>query len=125
MIDTISKTYGVDFPAGDFLYPAFVNDILKMSYNLIYLGTTSVNGKPCFHIAGTSADITFQFWISNDEFFLPAKMAIVYTSRVGSPQYEAVYTDWKLNPELPLSMFEFYPPPKAEKVKALSKSGKP
>jgi hypothetical protein len=117
MIDTINKMYGVDFPVADFFYPTFVDDILAASKTLIYLGTTDVDGKECFHIAGAAGDKTFQFWISNDAFTLPVKMVIIYTEKEMNPQYEAVLTDWQLNPSLPDALFEFNAPPNARKIK--------
>jgi hypothetical protein len=117
MIDTVNKMYGIDFPAADFFYPSFVDDILSESKNLIYLGMTKVDGKDCFHIAGTTADKTFQFWISDDALTLPLKMVIVYTNRDMNPQYEAVLSDWQINPVLPPALFEFMTPPKAKKIK--------
>jgi hypothetical protein len=122
MIDTINKTYGVEFPVADFFYPTFVDDILAESKTLIYLGVTNVDGKECFHIAGMGKDKTFQFWISNDAFTLPVKMVIVYTEKEMNPQYEAVFTDWQLNPSLPDALFEFSTPPKAMKIKLTSVS---
>ncbi len=103
MIDTVNKLYNIDFPAADFFYPSFVDDILSESKNLIYLGMTKVDGKDCFHIAGTVADKTFQFWVSDDALNLPMKMVIVYTNRDMNPQYEAVLSDWQINPVLPVS----------------------
>ena len=44
MIDTVSKLYGIEFPAADFLYPSFVDDILNESRELVYLGLTKVDG---------------------------------------------------------------------------------
>jgi hypothetical protein len=119
MIDTVNKMYGIEFPAADFLYPSFVDDILADAKNLVYLGITKVNGKECFHIAGTTDDKTFQFWISNDVFYLPAKVVIVYTKKELNPQYEAVLSDWKINPVLPDALFEFKAPPGAKKIKLL------
>lgn len=116
MIDQVNKEYGVDFPAADLFYPSFVDDILITADYLRYLGLTNVDGKECFHIAGTSDDNTFQIWVANDEFFLPVKMALVYTNQTGNPQYEAVFKDWCLNPVLPDAMFEFPAPPKATKI---------
>jgi hypothetical protein len=117
MIDTVNKLYGIDFPVADFFYPGFVDDILAESRDLVYLGLTKVNGKECFHIAGTAKDKTFQFWISNDAFSLPAKVVIVYTSKEMSPQYEAVMSDWQINPSLPDALFEFSPPHMAKRIK--------
>jgi hypothetical protein len=117
MIDTVNKLYGIDFPVADFFYPGFVDDILAESSNLAYLGLTKVNGKECFHIAGTAKDKTFQFWIANDAFYLPAKVVIVYTSKEMTPQYEAVMSDWQVNPSLPDALFEFSPPHLAKRIK--------
>ncbi|MFI5193630.1 MAG: DUF2092 domain-containing protein, partial [Chitinophagales bacterium] len=119
-----NKSYGIEFPTSDFFYPSFVDDLLADSKNLIYLGTTSVDGKECFHIAGTAKDKTYQFWISNDAYTLPLKMVIVYTSKDMNPQYEAVLSDWQLNPNLPATLFTFNTPPKARKIKMISLSHK-
>jgi hypothetical protein len=117
MIDTVHKLYNIDFPAADFFYPSFVDDLLSESQYLIYLGMTKVDGKDCFHIAGKMADKTFQFWISDDGLNLPLKMVIIYTNRDMSPQYEAVLSDWQINPSLPSALFEFTIPPKAKTIK--------
>ncbi len=117
MIDTVNKLYGIEFPIADFFYPTFVDDILAESKNLAYLGLTQVDGKECFHIAGTAADKTFQFWVSNDAYYLPMKIVIVYTSKEMDPQYEAVLSNWQVNPDLPDAIFQFTPPVKSKKVR--------
>ena len=124
MIDTVNKLYGIEFPVADFFYPSFVDDILLESKSLVYLGLTKVDGKECFHIAGTASDKTFQFWISNDAFYLPLKMVIVYTSKEMNPQFEATLSDWQVNPSLPDALFEFMAPMKAKKVKLVALSVK-
>jgi hypothetical protein len=124
MIDTVNKLYGIEFSGADFFYPGFVDDILAESKALVYLGLTKVDGKECFHIAGTASDKTFQFWISNDAFTLPLKMVIIYTGKELSPQYEAVLTDWQVNPTLPDALFNFSAPPKAKKIKLAPLSSK-
>jgi hypothetical protein len=124
MIDTVNKLYGIDFPAADFLYPTFVDDILAESKELVYLGLTKVDGKDCYHIAGIGKDKSFQFWISEDAFTLPIKMVIIYTAKDMSPQYEAVLSNWQVNPELPDALFAFTAPHKARKVKLVPLSSK-
>jgi hypothetical protein len=117
MIDTVNKIYGINFPAADFFYPSFVDDLLSESRYLIYLGMTKVDGKDCFHIAGITADKSYQFWITDDALGLPLKMVIVYTNQDMNPQYEAVLSDWQINPILPAALFEFMIPPKAKPIK--------
>ncbi len=116
-IDTLSKALGIEFPAADFFYPTFVSDILNTGCNLIYLGIAKVGERDCFHIAGKSETASFQFWIANDETLLPVKMAIVYTSEKHQPQYEAVFNNWELEGNYPDAMFDFNPPPTADKIK--------
>jgi hypothetical protein len=124
MIDTVNKLYGIEFPAADFLYPTFVDDILSESKTLVYLGLTKVDGKDCFHIAGATRDKTYQFWISDDAFTLPMKMVIVYTAKEMNPQYEAVLSDWQVNPNLPDALFQFTIPHRARKVKLMPLAAK-
>ena len=120
MIDSVNRRYGIEFTAADFFYPSFVDDILGESKTLVFLGISKVDDRECFHIAGTAKDKTFQFWISDDEFSLPLKMVIVYTSKENHPQYEAVLSGWQINPDLPDALFEFMPPHKAQKIKMAS-----
>ncbi len=117
-MDTINNAYGVEFPAADFFYPGFVDDLLNTGGSLIYLGVTSIDGQVCFHIAGNDTNGTvFQFWIREDGTWLPKKMIITYKDESGNSEYEAIYSDWVLNPEIPSAMFDFTAPPAASKVK--------
>jgi hypothetical protein len=122
MIDTINKAYGIDFPAADFFYPTFVDDILSESKILLFLGITQIDGKDCYHIAGTAKNKTYQFWISTDAYSLPVKVVIVYTDKEMNPQFEATLTDWKINPDLPDALFDFNVPPNAMKIKLTAKT---
>ena len=115
-IDEVSKKFGIEFPAADFFYETFLDDLKAEKGNLIYLGKTIIDDKECFHIAGADKNKSFQFWIGSDDFFLPVKMVIVYSNDKDKPQYEAVYKDWVVNPDFPDYMFEFAAPPKAVKV---------
>jgi hypothetical protein len=123
MIDSMNRKYGIVFPMADFLYPTFVDDILAEANSLVMLGVTKVDGKDCFHIAGVTKNKTFQFWITDDPFYMPVKLVIVYTNRPMNPQMEATSCDIKVNPDLPASIFEFDAPPGAQRIK-LSAKGK-
>jgi hypothetical protein len=116
-IDEVSKKFGIEFPGADFFYPTFLQDLISEQGNLIFLGKTIVDGRECFHIAGSDKIKSYQFWIGSDDLFLPVKLVIVYTSDKDKPQYEAVYKDWTINNDYPDSLFEFTTPPKATKVK--------
>jgi hypothetical protein len=120
-IDSIHNEYGVDFPAADVFYPDLVDLIIEKSDNLSYLGPTMIDEKECFHTAGTTEDMTYQFWVATDN-FLPVKMEIIYLDRTGNPQFEATFMNWNLNPVLEDSMFSFVIPNGASKVTFLKKN---
>lgn len=123
VMDTINKTFGIDFPAADFFYSSFLEDLVNTGGNLVYLGITKVGDKNCFHIAGKDVNDTgFQFWITEDDYFLPVKMVLIYKTSDGQSQFEAKYSDWKLNETYPSSLFEFVIPPKANEVKLIPSS---
>ena len=69
-IDSIHNSFGIDFPAADFFYPYFTDDLLDVSVNLSDLGVTTMNNKKCFHLAGNTLDKTYQIWIADDGTFL-------------------------------------------------------
>lgn len=116
-IDETSKKFGIEFPAADFFYETFIEDLKSEHGTLMFLGKTVIDDKECFHIAGKDKNKSFQFWIGTDDNFLPVKMVIVYTNDKDKPQFEAVYKDWIINPDFSDYMFEFSAPPKAAKVK--------
>ena len=120
-IDSIHNTFGIDFPAADFFYPNFVEDVMDLSSKMAYLGTTSIDSKGCYHIAGTTKEFTYQMWIANDGSFLPVKMSLVYIDKDSNPHYTAMYDNWNLNPTLQDTMFNFTAPSDALKVRIAAK----
>lgn len=119
-IDTIHKMYGIQFPAADFFYPTFTQDVLDYFDNVIYLGQKKIDEKDCFHVLATNKDLIAQFWISNDAFNLPKKYILIYKDKENM-HYEASFSNWQLNPEIPISAFEFMPPPKATQISIMAK----
>ncbi len=123
-IDSLNKKYGIEFPAADFFYPAFTDDLLGDAGVIKFLGIVRTEGKEYFHIMASGTDKNYEFWINNDAFNLPAKFAITYKTQKGNPQYQATFSDWEINPALPSSMFDFLPPPGARQVKIMSQNEK-
>ncbi|GGF30723.1 DUF2092 domain-containing protein [Echinicola rosea] len=121
MIDSMNYNYGVEFPAADFFYPTFTDDLLTHFDTLVYLGTKYVNGKDCFHIAASNQEQSVQIWIANDAMNLPVKFLITNKEKALAPQYEATFSDWEINPDLPATIFEFTPPPGARLIAILPK----
>lgn len=124
MIDSLNDQYDIDFPAADFFYPAFTDDLLLHSDSLRFLGMEKIGSKEYFHIAAYTREMDIQFWISNDAYNLPARFAITYKAKQGNPQYVGFFSEWQINPQLPSAMFDFLPPPNASLVRIMSKTDK-
>ena len=124
MIDSVNDTYGIDFPAADFFYPTFTDDLIDQCDYIAYQGKTRLNDRNCFQIVATSKDFTAQFWISDEVMFLPIKMVITYKGKAAIQRYEASFSNWQINPDLPSAMFEFALPPGANQVAILSRKAK-
>lgn len=123
MFDSLSHNYGIDFPAADFFYPRFTDDLIDHTDSIALLETVRLSDKEYFQIIAYSKDYNVQFWIENGAYCLPARFAINYKTKPGNPQYIGVFSDWQININLPPALFEFVAPPGARKIRIMSKSG--
>jgi len=123
MIDMINEDYAIEMPAADFFYPTFTDDVLAFFDDVIFMGKRQLNGKECWLILAQNNEISAQIWFAADTFTLPQKFVIVYKND-NNRQYEATFSNWKLNPEIPASAFEFLPPPGARQVSILPRTEK-
>lgn len=119
-IDQIHREYGVDFPAADFFYPTFTDDMIALFDEIRYLGKAEIAGRTCFHLLGKNGDMTAQFWIENDALMLPMKMLLIENNG-NHIHYEATFSGWQINPVLPAAMFDFLPPPGARRLRIVAK----
>jgi hypothetical protein len=117
-ITGLNLEYGLEFPAADFFYPTLTDDILDQYNNIVYIGNTVIDKQECFHIMASNKDQSIQFWIANDAYNLPKKFVLTYKN-MENMQYDATFSNWVLNPEIPNAIFEFSPPPKAAKIDML------
>ena len=119
----INERYGIEFPAADFFYPTFTDDLMENSDQVRLLGKATINGEECFHILSVGTELKVEIWVSNDAFMLPKKLVITYLKE-GNAQYEATFSDWIVNPGLPEAMFEFLPPSGAAEVRLVPRKNK-
>ena len=123
-IDSLSATYGIEFPAADFFYPALSDDLMQNSESISLVSTDMLDGRQYYHILASGKETDIQIWVANDEWSLPSKLVVRYKTLTGSPQYYASFSEWSVNPDIPQMLFEFTPPPGAAKVKIKPRSGR-
>jgi hypothetical protein len=114
-IASINLDYGIDFPAADFFFPTFTDDIISEYPSIVFAGKKDVDGQECFHLIVSNQHQNIQFWIANDAYSLPKKFVVTYKNHENM-QYEATFSNWILNTEIPDAVFEFLPPPQANRI---------
>lgn len=125
MIERIHEDYGVDFPAADLLSPTFVDDLIAQSESITFLKPVRIDDQDCFHIAAKGTDQDMELWVSNDAATLPVRYLFRTREKGQVTEYEGTFSDWKMNPDLPTTLFRFTPPPGSREVRMVSRNEKP
>lgn len=120
MVDDMHTRFDFKFPAIDFFYPSFTDDIIESFDTIQYLGKRTVEEEECYQIMALNNEMHVQLWVSEDRNFLPKKMKIIYKNQ-NNIQYTTTFTGWVLNPQIPEAIFEFLPPPNAKLISILEK----
>ena len=121
MIDEMHLDYNFNFPAADFFYPSFTDDMMEQFTSIEFLGKKTVDGEECYHIMATNKDLNVQIWVSNETYLLPKRFVIIYKNK-SNLQFESTFGNWTINPNIPDAVFDFLPPPNAKLISILKKS---
>jgi hypothetical protein len=119
LIDTINETYGIEFPAADFFYPSLTDDILENYNSVLFTGDEVIDGVNCVTIEASNSEETLQIWIEKTT-NLPHRM--VMESKTNKNEfYDVVFSNWRINQNLPDLLFEFQASESSTLVKFQSK----
>ena len=121
MIDEMHLDYDFQFPAADFFYPTFTDDMMEQFTSIKFLGKKIIDDEECYHIMATNKDLNVQIWVSNKTYMLPKRFVIIYKNK-SNLQVESTFSNWLLNPNIPDAVFDFLPPPNARLISILKKS---
>ena len=119
-LDDLMKKHGFSPPLSDLLYSDPYAILKPHAQFGLYLGDTVVDGTRCHHLAFVDKEIDWQLWVEDGTEVVPCKMLITYKSLPGSPQFEAVFSDWDFGARLIDSQFAPKVPPGATKVDFLT-----
>lgn len=110
-INAVHENYGVDFPAADFFYPTFTDDIINHFDSVFYLGAQKVDGEDISQVLAVNDNMKVNFWIANNGTHqYPVSFSILRNELGNDLKYEGNFSNWRFNPALPDNLFEFSPP---------------
>ena len=119
MLDQIAETYHLWFPLSNFAYSDACARIKNQIIFGTYVGVNDVNGTATDHIAFSSKTIDLQLWLDRTAKPLPRKIVITYRTKVGSPEYMAVLSEWKFPKHIAASRFRAQVPKDAKRIEFL------
>lgn len=106
---------GIEMPLIDVLYQGTAGTLAADARGGILVGSTTIDGVECDHLAFRQASVDWQLWVQKGERPLPRRILIITRYEVGEPQYEATL-HWNLSPRIHKSTFEFTPPQGAVEI---------
>ncbi|MGJ5641933.1 DUF2092 domain-containing protein [Formosa sp. S-31] len=118
MIEFMHTKFDMYFPAADFFYPSFTDDLLQDFKTITFKGEVNLGGHPCYELYAENDKMTAQLWILAETYNLPKKFILTYKQK-NNQKYEAIFSDWDLNPEVPDAIFDFTPPANAKLISVL------
>lgn len=116
MLDFIMSKAQISFPSADLMYS---NPYAVMTKNLTdatVIGDSMISGAEVEHFAYREPTIDWEIWIAKGENALPLRLAVTYRQVERQPSFLVEFADWKLNPKLKASTFEFKAPANATQV---------
>ena len=115
-LDAASDRFGLALPLEDLIVSDPYQNAMRKITSGIRLGTVTVLGVPCEHLAFSLATVDWQIWIEDGARPVPRKIVITYKDEEGSPEYTAIFTTWDFQTKLPDFLFNFEPPPGAAEI---------
>ena len=118
-IDFVFEKFGFSVPLADLVYADPYAILIENVDKGYFVGQHKVDGVVCDHLVFQQDLIDWQIWIEAGKTPLVRKLIITYKTEEGSPEYEAVLSNWQLNPSVSDADFKFTPPAGVEKIEFL------
>jgi len=115
-VDFLVDEMGVMSPLGDLLHPRLADEVASRIESSRVVGTASIRGVRCHHLAFSRSGVGFQIWVEQGERPVPVRIVVTYRDHEGSPQFSAGLAGWDFAPDVPDSAFAFAPTEAAKRV---------
>ena len=115
-MDFLMENYDFSLPLADIVSSDLYGSVSGGTVEGVLIGESEVRGAPCEHLAFVGENVDWQVWIASEKPTLPCKLVITYKKLEGGPQYEAIFSNWKLNTGLKDDIFKPSLPESASKI---------
>ncbi|MCX6129248.1 MAG: DUF2092 domain-containing protein [Proteobacteria bacterium] len=115
LLKVLSK-YQVEAPMADFVSSDPYKVLFENIESADYLGTAEIAGGKYHHLAFRQDNVDWQLWIDMGPSPLIKRFRVTSKSLTGSPSYTVDLDNWKSNPDIDDSLFNFSIPDTASSV---------
>lgn len=112
----VTGNLGMRLPMSRMLGSGFGSEVGGWAHTIRLVGTATVGGVACDHVALSGEWEDVQLWIAQGAQPLPQRIVVTYKRAEGHPQFRAQLRDWLVNPSVPDATFQFAPPAGATMV---------
>lgn len=111
---------GIRFATAPLLLSDPFRALTKGLTSALYVGPTTIHGKPCDHLAFMGDGVNWEIWVESGPRPLPHRLAVTFTDRTNYPRTLVEFSDWNLHPSLRPGDFVFKKPAGAREISFLS-----
>jgi hypothetical protein len=116
MLPFVEKETGIHFASANVLFSDPFAVLTKGLTSAVVVGSDTVQGDPCYHLAFRAPGVNWEIWIESGERALPRRLVITYTDVTNFPRFLIEFSHWNLNPWLSAGDFEFKKPAGAKEI---------
>jgi hypothetical protein len=124
-IDAAREKLDIEAPAADLLYSKPYDILTEDVVSGTDLGTGTVRGVSCRHLAFRGNETDWQIWIQDGRNPVPCKFVITSKKVEGSPEFSVEFSQWNFSPVLDDAVFHFTPPKDAKRIDFLEEKSCP
>jgi outer membrane lipoprotein-sorting protein len=113
VIDSLNGNFKMEFPAADFFYPSLADDVIQNSDSVFLLENKTIDGVDHLQVMAFNGKNEV-YIIIDSETYLPKQLEIYGKGEKLGESYISTLSNWRINPNLPESLFQFSPGDAAE-----------
>lgn len=109
-LDFLGERLDVRMPIADLLYSVPYASYVDSTTVGRYVGTETIDGVSCHHLAFEHPGIDYEMWIRDGEQPLPCKLLLTYKLDEGAPKSVLTFSGWDVAPDFAPELFAYTPP---------------
>jgi hypothetical protein len=99
-LDALAERFDMALPMGDLLYSSAEKALLSDTTTGGYVGTETVGGTPCVHLAFQDTGVDWELWLPAEGDPLPKRLKVLQKGRTGQPVIDLTFTAWDFAPQI-------------------------